>query len=155
MKPYFTKPLCAAVLALAPNLSVAENCYFDVQAEYYNDAQSYSRDFLKPIIGQDIQSKDLPGGTVHVTKDCRKLRDGLTVYRRHLRPQLEDLRDEVYDNIIVDREEGYLNCARRGSRNYDVVVHEMDNMLSIAAEAWRNYKKNCDGNLHFDEDDLS
>ena len=155
MKPYFTKPLCAAILALAPNLSAAENCYFSLQAELYDRAQRYSRDFLKPIIGQDVRSEDLPAGTLHITTDCDKIVDGLAVYRRALRPTLEDLRDEIYDSILTDREEGYLNCARRGSKNYSVVVHQMDNMLEIAAAAFRHHRDHCDGDPQFEWEDLS
>ena len=70
-------------------------------------------------------------------------------------PTLEDLRDEIYDSILTDREEGYLNCARRGSKNYDVVVHQMDNMLEIAAAAFRHHRDHCDGDPQFEWEDLS
>ena len=155
MKSYFTKPLCAAVLALAPNLSVAEDCYFSLQAELYDRAQRSSRDFLKFIIGQDVRSEDLSAGTVRITRDCGKIVSGLAVYRRSLRPTLEDLRDEIYDSILTDREEGYLNCARRGSKNYDIVVQQMDNMLEIAVAAFRHHRDHCDGDPQFEWEDLS
>ncbi|MEQ8877139.1 MAG: hypothetical protein RIC49_12085 [Phycisphaerales bacterium] len=155
MKPYSRKAIFAAALALVPTISTAEKCYFEVQAEYYSDAQKYSQNFLRDIIGQNVRAEDLPGGTVHITTDCRKLESGLTEYRRYMRPKYEDLQEEIYQSIRTDRAEGYLTCARRASNNYDIVIQQMDEMLEIAATAFRYYQKKCDGNLLFDWEDLS